>query len=211
MKKILLLSSFVLSVASISGQDFGIQDDDVPAGLMAGDEAPDFSAQTSDGETFVLSDALKENAIALVFYRGSWCPHCSSILSAYADSLSYLEELGIRIVAVSPEEYKNVVKTTEDTSVPFTVLSDSDGDIMRAYDVDFRVTDAYDEKIVKYKGTSISEMNGTDEAELPIPATYLIVREGHTGKNRIVWRHFNPDYTNRARVSDIRDAYQKPN
>ncbi len=188
-------------------QDYGIKDDDVPKGLKAGDEAPTFEAKTSEGETFNLNDALEENAIALIFYRGFWCPHCSRIFSAYADSLSYLTDLGIRIVAVTPETYENVDKMVDQTDVTFTVLSDPDGKIMRLYDVDFRVTDEYNQKIVKYKGASIEEMNGTDIAELPIPATYLIVRDGNSGKGKIVWRHFDPNYKNRARVHDIRQAF----
>jgi len=78
---------------------------------------------------------------------------------------------------------------------------------MHLYDVDFRVTDAYNQKIVKFKGASIEEMNGTDVAELPIPATYLIVRDDNSGKSKIVWRHFDPNYKKRARVRDIRQAF----
>ena len=182
-------------------------DDDVPKGLQAGDEAPAFKAKTSKGETFDLTEALEENSVALIFYRGFWCPHCSRIFRAYVDSLSYLTELGIRIVAVTPETYENVDKTIEKTGATFTILSDPDGKIMRLYDVDFRVTDEYNQKIVKFKGASIEEMNGTDAPELPIPATYLIIRDGDSGKRNIAWRHFDPNYKKRARVHDIQQAY----
>jgi len=202
---LIMLSVFIST--SVIGQDFGIKDDDIPKGLEAGDLAPAFEAQTLDKETFSLNDALEENAVALIFYRGFWCPHCSRILSAYADSLSYLTDLGIRIVAVTPETYENVDKTIENTGVPFTILADPDGKIMRLYDVDFRVTDAYNQKIVNIKGASIEEINGTDVAELPIPATYLIVKDAESGKNKIVWRHFDPNYKKRARVLDIRRAF----
>jgi len=208
MKKSILLFAFVISLSTnLMSQDYGIQDSDVPKGLQAGEVAPGFEAMTSDGQTFALEDALKENTIALIFYRGFWCPHCSRIFSAYADSLSYLTDLGIRIVAVTPETYENVEKTIENTGVPFTILSDPGGKIMRLYDVDFRVTDEYNQKIVNFKGAPIEEMNGTDVAELPIPATYLITHDHATGENKIIWRHFDPNYKKRARVLDIQKAF----
>jgi len=208
MKKSVLLIVLGMCLSSfVVGQDYGIKPDDMPIGLQAGQDAPDFEAMTSEGETFSLSNALEENAVALIFYRGFWCPHCSRIFSAYADSLSYLTDLGIRIVAVTPETYENVDKTIEKTGATFTILSDPEGKIMRLYDVDFRVTDEYNQKIVKFKGASIEEMNGTDVAELPIPATYLISKEGNSNKNKIVWRHFDPNYKKRARVRDIRQAF----
>jgi len=206
-KSLLLLTLSIILSSSLIAQDFGIKDDDVPMGLQAGDKAPTFKAKTSEGKTFDLEAAVEENAIALIFYRGFWCPHCSRIFSAYADSLSYLTDLGIRIVAVTPEPYENVDKMIDDTGVSFTVLSDPDGKIMRLYDVDFRVTDEYNQKIVNFKGASIEEMNNSDVAELPIPATYLIIRDKDSGKGKIVWRHFDPNYKNRARVLDIRQAF----
>lgn len=208
MQKSIFLFALAISLStSLLAQDYGIVDHDVPVGLQAGDDAPTFEALTSEGKTFNLSEAVKENSVALIFYRGFWCPHCTRVFSAYADSLSYLSDLGIRIVAVTPETYENVDKTIEKTDATFTILSDPDGKIMRLYDVDFSVSDEYNQRIVKSKGASIEEMNGSDVAELPIPATYLISRDRDSGNDKIVWRHFDPNYRKRARVHDIRQAF----
>lgn len=37
-----------------------------------GDAAPDFELPTHSGETFVLSEALAEGPVLLMFYRGFW-------------------------------------------------------------------------------------------------------------------------------------------
>ena len=40
--------------------------------LHIGDRAPAFTLPTAGGRTFVFSDALRQGAVVLVFYRGSW-------------------------------------------------------------------------------------------------------------------------------------------
>jgi len=210
MKQSLLLAFALFALQSIAQDmsDYGIASDDIPTGLNIGDIAPDFIARTADGSTFDLSDALRKNAVALVFYRGYWCGYCSQALEAYADSLSYLSEMGIEVVAVTPETYENVARTEDKAGVNFTILSDTEGEVMRAFDVDFRVTDEYDDKVKKYNGKSLTKINDSKDAELPIPATYLIVRDGKSDNGVVVWRHFDPDYSNRATVKQISDALE---
>lgn len=40
--------------------------------LKVGDWAPAFKLPAAGGGTFALSDALRQGAVVLVFYRGSW-------------------------------------------------------------------------------------------------------------------------------------------
>jgi peroxiredoxin len=42
--------------------------------LNAGDPAPDFIAMGSDGNTYQLTELLKESAVFLVFYPGNNTP-----------------------------------------------------------------------------------------------------------------------------------------
>lgn len=205
MKKSLLFVLILVSFQSFA-QDYGISSEDVPAGLAVGDDAPNFQAKTAEGETFDLSEALTKNAVALVFYRGYWCGYCSRALEAYADSLSYLTDIGIQVVAVTPETYDYVARTEDEANVNFTILSDTEGDVMRAFDVDFRVTDDYQKRVKSSAGKSLKQINDSKQAELPIPATYLIVRDGKSDHGTVVWRHFDPNYAERASVKQIRDA-----
>jgi peroxiredoxin len=47
-------------------------------------------------------------------------------------------------------------------------------------------------------GGDLKEAHSDDSQRLPIPATYIIAKDG-----KIVWRHFDPDYKKRAKVEDI--------
>ena len=66
---------------------------------------------------------------------------------------------------------------------------------MKDYDVIFNVTKAYQDKVLASHSTDIAKSNGRDAARLPVPATYIINRQGY-----IVAVQFDPDFHNRASV-----------
>jgi peroxiredoxin len=67
---------------------------------------------------------------------------------------------------------------------------------MKDYDVMFSVTKAYQDKILSDFSIDIAKNNGRDAARLPVPATYIINKEGI-----IVAAQFDPNYRNRAPVT----------
>ena len=212
MRQTLFIALVICVAISSLAQDltkYGIETKDQPNGLEVGATVPDFTVKQANGESYTLSDDLSSKAVVLIFYRGYWCGYCTRALAAFSDSLAILQEKGINVVAVTPETYDYVDQTIEKADVNFTILSDVDGEVMRAFDVDFSVTDAYNKKIENYKGMSLEEINGQDDAALPIPATYLITSSTQGGK--IAWRHFDPDYSQRASVADIIKVYEGVN
>jgi peroxiredoxin len=191
MKKLLLSVSVLLSTLLIHAQT-------EPKGLNVNDTAPDFSAKDQDGKLINLKDQLKNGAVVLVFYRGQWCPFCNRQLKKLEDSLSLITGKGASLIAVSPEKPENIAKTIEKTNASYPILFDDGLTIMKSYDVAFAVDD---KTIEKYKGYGIdfSQVNGsTNGANLPVPAIYVINKEG-----KIVFRHFDKNYTKRASVAEI--------
>lgn len=59
----------VLSVLVLSASAAPAADGARPA---VGDEAPDFSLPSSDGETVTLSSMRGQKKVLLVFFRGTW-------------------------------------------------------------------------------------------------------------------------------------------
>ena len=76
--------------------------------------------------------------------------------------------------------------------------------IMQDFDVLFKVTKKYQGKIKTFLFTDIAKNNNQDEAQLPVPATYIIDQKG-----MVKWRHFDYDYTKRASAKDIIKALQE--
>ena len=194
MKKLTLLFYFLLILFSNA---FAQAETVYPEGLKVGDIAPDFSAKDQDGKTISLKESLRTGPVIMLFYRGQWCPYCNKQMSRYSDSLSILTAKGASVLAITPETAENVKKTIEKTKSTFPLLEDQGLAIMKMYKVNFAV----DEKtIVKYKGYGIDfdKANGVNGANLPVPATYVIGKDG-----KIKYVFFNTDYRKRASVMNI--------
>ena len=118
-------------------------------------------------------------------------------MSQLNDSLSLITAKGATVIAVSPEVQENVVKTVAKTKVTFPVISDEGMRIMQQYKVNFEVPVATQEQYKKY-GIDFNVANGSNGANLPVPATYIIGKDG-----KVKYVFFNPDYRKRASVKEI--------
>ena len=98
-------------------------------------------------------------------------------------------------MAITPESIENVEQTVKLHNLAFTVIYDCQEQIMKDYGLMFNVTKAYQDLIEKHLSIDIAKNNGRDVAHLPVPATYIINREGI-----IIAVQFDPDYNNRATV-----------
>jgi peroxiredoxin len=200
---LVVFSLFLISAGygqKIDYKEFGIETNDshIPKGLKPGDKAPDFVAYDQTGKQVELNKLLEKGPVVLFFYRGKWSADCSRYLNDYQDSLNMIVGQGFTVVAVTPESIENVEQTVKFHKLTFTVLYDCQEKIMEDYDVMFTVTKDYQSKILKDFSTSIAENNGRDVAHLPVPATYIINRDGI-----IVAVQFDPDFHMRASVQWI--------
>lgn len=192
---------FVITV-SVSAQKpdyarFGIEtkDNQIPVGLKVGDKAPDFSGYDQTGKAVDSKKLLEKGPMVLFFYRGKWCPVCSKYLNNYQDSLNIITDQGFNVVAITPESIENVEQTVKFHKLSFTVIYDCQEKIMEDFDVMFSVTKSYQDIILSKLSTDIAKNNGHDPAHLPVPATYIINRQGI-----ITAVQFDPNYNNRATV-----------
>jgi len=171
---------------------------DVLEALPIGSSAPAFSGIDQLGNTVSLESLTNNGPVVLIFYRGYWCPVCNRYLSDFAEGIPAIHAKGAKIVAITPElpDYAN--KTIEHTKLTIPVISDIDGSIMEAYKVKFKVSEEYQEKIRKGLQADIAETNGTEDAFLPVPATYIIDKD-----QKITYHFFDPNYSERASVEEI--------
>ncbi|TAL61016.1 MAG: AhpC/TSA family protein [Bacteroidetes bacterium] len=204
--KLFILLAFTVSIILTGyGQEidytrYGIETSDshIPQGLKAGDKAPDFTGYDQTGKMTDSKKLFEKGPMVLFFYRGKWCPVCSKYLNNYQDSLKVITDQGFNVVAITPESIENVEQTVKFHNLTFTVIYDCQEKIMKDYDVMFNVTKAYQDKILSSLSTDIAKNNGRDAARLPVPATYIINRDGI-----IVAVQFDPNYQNRATVKWI--------
>ena len=167
-------------------------------GLPTGEKAPMFQAVDKDKRVFSLQDTLKIRPVVLIFYRGVRCPVCSKHLNDLQDSLKLIEAKGAKVVAVSPQKPEYLDSMAQKTGAHFSLLYDEDYAIADAYKVSFKPNKS---TLLMYNtmlNANLKKTQSDDSQRLPIPATYIISREG-----QIIWRHFNPDYKARSSVKEI--------
>ncbi len=196
MKKVTV---FILSLFLI-GTGFS---QEAPEGLFINSKAPDFKGKDQNGQEIRLKDLLKKGKVVLVFYRGYWDPFCNRELKQYADSLQLITAKGATLVAVSPEKPESVAKTIEKTNATFSILSDEELKIMKAYEVDFEMSENTKNRL-KNGGIDIEEVNGKNGAWLPVPAVYIIDKE-----SSILYRFFSTDYKRRPPVTELLKVLDK--
>lgn len=167
-------------------------------GIEVGQTAPDFKSKDQFDSVFELSKALEYGPVVLIFYRGQWCPICNSHLKKIQNSLPEINAKGANVVAVSPEKSEFIKKTMQKTGADFSLLHDKDYKISDLYDVTFRPGAATRTMYNTVLRANLKEAHSDSSQQLPIPATYIISQD-----QKIVWRHFDPDYKKRAKVDDI--------
>lgn len=84
----------------------------LPDTLRPGRPLPSFSAITEDG-TEVRSDELRGAPAVVLFVRGNWCPFCSRQVASLTQSYRRINELGARLVLVTPKPLETTRRVAE--------------------------------------------------------------------------------------------------
>jgi peroxiredoxin len=133
----------------------------------------------------------------IVFYRGGWCPYCNLTLRAWQQRVPELAQRDASLVAISPQSPDNSLDTAEKNTLAFPVLSDSALEAARAFGIAFDLTPDLVE-IYKGLGNDLPVRNGNGLWALPVPATFVIGRDG-----RVAFAHVEADYRQRAEPDDV--------
>ncbi|MDI3418746.1 peroxiredoxin-like family protein [Streptomyces luteolus] len=165
--------------------------------LTVGAPAPRFSLSSATGQVVSLEDLLADGPVVLTFYRGAWCPYCNIALRSLQQHHDAITARGARLVAVSPQIPDESLTLTEKHTLAFDVLSDIGSDTAKQYGLAFDLPDDLAAVYGKL-GFDLQRVNGGHPRTLPLPATYVIARDG-----AIRWAFVNSDYTIRAEPADI--------
>ncbi|WP_223650214.1 peroxiredoxin-like family protein [Hymenobacter psoromatis] len=198
-----MLKIFSLAAALLLACSAVAQTPDAPltaSALAVGTVAPAFTGQDAAGRPVELRQLLKKGPVVLYFYRGQWCPYCNKQLSQLQDSLQTLTSKGAQVVVITPELQTNIDKTVAKTKLSIPIVHDQNFAIMKAYKTAFTVDDATAQKYQGF-GVDLKAANGATTNVLPVPATYVIGRDG-----KIQYAFFNPDYRHRASVRAVAQA-----
>lgn len=102
--------------------------------IEANDQAPDFTLAGPDGP-LTLAYALAAGPVILLFFQEADTPTCEAQLRGFAADHDLVRELGARVLAISTDPPETQARFAATLAAPFTLLSDLDGAVARAYGV----------------------------------------------------------------------------
>ncbi|MGF7133347.1 peroxiredoxin [Paraburkholderia sp. EB58] len=168
--------------------------------LAVGEQAPDFVLPNASGWMVSLSEVLREGHAVVVFYRGGWCPYCNIQLRAYQRLLPQLAQLGANLVAISPQLPDASLSTAQRNVLDFAVLSDAGNGVARSFGLVYSLPEEL-RQALRSVDKALPGINGDDSWELPVPATFVIAKDGRT-----VFSHVDIDYRSRCEPDVVLSA-----
>ena len=145
--------------------------------LPAGAAAPAFVLNDAAGKPVRSADLLALAPLVIKFFRGRWCPYCMTELEAWRELYGRLRECGALLVAISPQIERQSDFMIGQHMLPFPVLSDAGCRVAEQFGLAYSVP-GYHREYYRSILVNIPFVNGDESWRLPIPATYVIDREG---------------------------------
>ena len=102
--------------------------------LKIGDKAPDFKLTADDGKIYSLKD-FKGKKIILYFYPKDMTSGCTSEACDFRDNIKLFQKKNSIVIGVSKDNIESHKKFKLKYNLPFTLMSDENMDMLKAYDV----------------------------------------------------------------------------
>ena len=102
--------------------------------LETGTKAPEFTLPDQNGEMRSLAD-YKGHKVILYFYPKDNTPGCTKQACGFGELYPQFQEKGAVVIGVSKDSVASHKKFEEKYGLPFTLLSDTEKEVILAYDV----------------------------------------------------------------------------
>ena len=103
--------------------------------FQAGDPAPDFTWAPRSGEQVRLSDFRNQQVVVLFFYPKDGSVICTKEACAFRDAYDQFAEAGAVVIGVSGDSAERHSAFATRHSLPFYLVSDTDGSLRQAFGV----------------------------------------------------------------------------
>lgn len=166
-----------------------------------GEQMPPFMLPDEKGRLVSLPSLLAQGPVAVMFFRGHWCPYCRLNMRAVIQAEARIKAMGAQIVAIMPEIQAFTEQFKADTQAPFPMLTDLDNGYALSINLAIWLG-AEIQRLLSYQ--DMAKFHGNDGWMLPIPAVFVVGRDGIV-KARFV----DPDFRKRMEIDDLLAALEQ--
>jgi peroxiredoxin len=160
--------------------------------LRVGELAPDFDLpDVATGRTVSLTRLLDHGPTVVNFVRGFWCPYCNLQMRALARAEPRLSALGAALLAITAQPLEAALNGIAVDPLPYSLLHDRGGRVATLFGIAFPVS--HDIARIHTLAGIPTTQNGDGQTILPIPASYVIARDG-----TVTYAFVDIDHTRRA-------------
>ena len=189
-----ILTLIFSSIASATSHKVIADGAELVSPLLNGQIIPDESVYDAQSNKLALRDLVEEKPAVIIFYRGGWCPYCSTQLADLKSIEKPLQEMGFNIIAISPDSPERLRKQVGTDDFIAQIYSDKDFRVSKAFGLGFYLKDKVAKLYRNKLGVNFVQLDGTSRVALPVPAAFIVDRSG-----LIHFQYVNPNY--KVRVS----------
>ena len=160
-----------------------------------GEVMPPFMLPDETGRLVSLTSLIGNGPVIVMFYRGHWCPYCRLNVMAIMQAQDEISALGGQIVAIMPETQKYAERFKSEAGAPFPVLTDLDNGYALSLNLAIWLGTEV-QQLLSY--LDLSDFHGNDGCMLPIPATFVVGRDG-----LVKARFVDPDFRKRMEIDEL--------
>jgi peroxiredoxin len=176
----------------------GLKAQGLAAGSLGnGAKAPEFSLPDHNGKAVSSAELLERGRLVLCFFRGRWDPFCCGQMEAMNRIVPEIEAAGGSLAAISSQTVKQSFFMADQHRLRFALLSDAGNQVARQFGLVYRVPEEQ-QAIYRRAFINLPFINGDESWELPIPATYVLERDG-----AVLFGSADEDYTERPEPGEI--------
>jgi peroxiredoxin len=165
-----------------------------------GDPIPPFVLPDERGRLISLESLLSKGPVAVMFHRGHWCPYCRLNMHAVVQAQDRIKALGGHVVVIMPELQEFTTEFKADSGAPFPILTDLDNGYALSLNLAIWLGTEI-QQLLSYQ--DLSNFHGNDGWMLPIPATFVVGRDG-----LVIARFVDPDFRKRMEIDDLVSAFK---
>jgi peroxiredoxin len=160
-----------------------------------GDPMPPFMLPDDSGKIVTLNSLIANGPVAVMFFRGHWCPYCRLNVRAVIQAMDQIKAMNAQVVAIMPEVQEYAEKFKTEAGAPFPVLTDLDNGYALSLNLAIWLGTEIQLLLSYY---DMSGFHGNDGWVLPIPATFVVGRDG-----LVKARFVDPDFRKRMQIDDL--------